>query len=123
MDALGNEQWQEQKQDLTVISDEGNANEGSQPTKQKPAIAPPRGGSTEEDAKAEEQWQGLPSVSSTEKVAMAVARALRMSPYGLTPALAVEAARILSPSSRDKELAHVRRQTDRQTDNIRIIHT
>ena len=42
MDALGNEQWQEQKRDLTVISDEGNANEGSQPTKQKPAIAAAR---------------------------------------------------------------------------------
>ena len=61
MGALGNEQWQEQKQDPIVTSDEGNANEGSEPTRPKPAIAPPRGGSTEEE-------QGLPPASSMEGV-------------------------------------------------------
>ena len=57
MGAQGNEQWQELEQGVIVISDGESANEGPQPKRQKTAIAPPYGGSTEEDAKAEEQWQ------------------------------------------------------------------
>ena len=57
MGAQGNEQWQELEQGVIVISDGESANEGPQPKRQKTAIAPPHGGSTEEDAKAEEQWQ------------------------------------------------------------------
>ena len=56
MGAQGNEQWQELEQGVIVISDGESANEGPQPKRQKTAIAPPHGGSTEEDAKAEEQW-------------------------------------------------------------------
>ena len=91
MDALGNEPCHEQKQEP-----EQNANEGSQPTEQKPAIAPPHGRSAEEE-------QCLPPASSTEVVAMDVALVpyATTSHYGLPPALAGEAVRLMALPARE----------------------